>query len=483
MPNGNITIDKGVITSQTDNPDGSISIKAQLPCNQDITLTATPNSGYTLEYIKKNGVAQSGIVPAGDSIVFDSDGEPTINVRFKKTIAAPPTTFKIKVFCDLAVFFRFSPNGTIYRGDIQGEQGGAGPGQFGVEQTYNSGDTLNIYTGITADAWMNLLSPQELLALTIISDTPYTVAPNIIGRQNATFSTVVNRNMNIIIQARLLGALTKYNVSASSNAGGIVSPVSTQVNANTPATVVITPAPGYRIASIRQNGVFVTGSVPNTGGTLTIPSVLQNIEVIVTFELITGNISTALISRIVYSRLIGSATQATAWSDSSYIDATPTYLPGGRRLFSNGIQVVPFNLPYTYAGTYLRTEVDFTTGDVAIDEFIDSQSNNYLRLAIDSIGKDGNDLKINTRLNNVYGNSGNGFSAGQVSLCQLKITNPDGVETTFNHPVTTAGYRVTDILHSYTLTKIGVYILEAEAKLLSGLRTSYCKTFVTVSPA
>jgi hypothetical protein len=476
MPNGNITIDKGVITSQTDNPDGSISIKAQLPCSQDITLTATPNSGYTLEYIKKNGVAESGIAPAGDSIVFNSDGEPTINVRFKKNAAPPAATYKVRIETGgNTVRVQEYFGGPYY--DFYDNLGNP------VEYTVNAGATFApVFSIRPADA-----GGFDFSSIAITKPLPTTYLPSVLNTQTYYYSQVINQDHTFIVYPKLKNSVVNYTLSTvvAGGIGGTATPQSQIVAAAGNANINIVPTAGYKIKSIFVNG-FPNNSFPSSGSySLPVNNINTNTVVTVTFELIgIVDIPAALISRIVYSRLIGSATQATAWSDSSYIDATPTYLPGGRRLFSNGIQVTPFNLPYNYAGTYLRTEVDFTTGDVAIDEFIDSQSNNYMRLAIDSIAKDGNDLKINTRLNNIYGNSGNGFSAGQVALCQLKVTNPDGVVTTFVHPVTTAGYRITDIMHSYTLTKVGVYILETETRLLSGnLKTSYGKTFVTVSPA
>lgn len=484
MASGTILIDKGQITSQTTEPDGSITIKATLPCNEDITLTATPLEGYTLEYIKKNGNPEQGIAPEGDSILWNSDEEPTINIRFKKTNAPTNQTFKVKVFCDVPVNFRFSPAGEVYRGDIQGQMGGAGPGQFGVEQTYNQGDTLTIIASISQDAWLNQITPFELLALTIYSDTPSTVAPNFLGMMTAVFTTTVNRNMEISIQSRIKNTQTYYNVNAliAGNTGGTVSPPTASILAGGSTSITISPAAGYRITYIKKNGQFITDQLPSTGGVLAVNEVLQHTNIEVRFDLIGNNISDAGILFWLASRLVsnGAGTRAEAWFDTSSPNTSP-YL---RSVQSNGQQVNNFTLPFTYYGTYLYALSSWNTPEGVYsvwDEFYDNKSDDYLRLAVQAINKNGANLEIVTRLNNYWGNGLSGFTQGQVAKCQLKITDPDQNITTFNHPVQYVGNNITQITHVLPLVKKGLYIIETETVLVAGnKRSSYSISYLKI---
>lgn len=466
MASGSISIDKGTITSQVNEPDGSITIKATLPCSENITLSATPAVGYELEYIKKNGTPKPSINATGDTYTWLSDEEPTLNVRFKKTVpVTPPSSYKVTVHYNSIIQMQEGAGGTVF------------PGPQTKEFEYAAGST---FTGIFS------ILPLELALFNfqgITVDNVFQVG--VINTQNYTVSVLVNKDISIIAYSKLINTNITYKVYGIAGQGGIVTPASQTVNAGQNATVLVDPDTGKKIKSITRGTEALTG-FPTDGSSYSVPvlNVNADISVVANFEDVSAssNVNTAVIEWIVSSRLISNefGQYANLWQDSSYVNTSVL----SRSVASNGIPQNPFVLPFNYYGTYLVTATTWSTPDgnrTVMDEFQDNVSNDYLRLAVHSIGKDGGSLYITTRLNNYWGNNKTGFAPGQVSKCEMKITDPDGTTTIYQHPVQFVGNATTDITHGYTLPKVGIYMIETETILAAGnKRTSYSKSFVSV---
>ena len=321
----------------------------------------------------------------------------------------------------------------------------------------------------------------NLAGVIITSNTPNTALTGVAGQKSLSASFLITGNMTIRVDVSPVAVTPMFWVDArvKNNVGGTVSPSSQQVpSGGNGIPITYTPAAGWRVKGITRNGFVFTFGLNLSGGTIPV----QNITAYNIYEVEYEPISTTAAQSLFWyasSRLTGSATQATMWEDSTYINATPI----ARRVFKNGVRINPFTMPYNYDGSYLRSEVDFSISETSIDEYFDNLSNNYLRLAINFITFFAGNLSVQTRINNVHGNSNNGFLPSQVQLAQLKITSPTGVVSTFNHTVPTGApaARITDIVHSIPTTQQGKWTIEVECRLTTGTRTSYGKGFFMLS--
>lgn len=380
-------------------------------------------------------------------------------------VAPPPATFTVRVEFNSVCSFQKGYGGQLWNG-------ASVPGF--VQFTYTAGETFTGIFGIVpADA------SQYELSHIVVAQEGMAFLPNVAGMMSYVHTRIIDKNLTFIVYSRLKVATPSFTVTTSVVGGnGTVTPASQVVLSGGNAHATITPASGYRIKSITINNQPLTTPYNRAGGPFVFPAIYANTSIVVIFELIStapADALNAVITWYLWDRLVGSATEALQYDRSSFLNVNIT----DRVHKKNGNIISGFTLPYNYTGDLLRLETTWDVGYTTIDEFYDSLNSNYLRLAIHTVGKDGNTLKITTRLNNSYANAGAGFQPSQVTFCRMKVTRPDSVVLTYNHPIL---YGITDLTHTVPLTIVGVYTIETETILAgSNLRTSYSKTFAELS--
>lgn len=444
----------------------------QVPCGQTLTKLLTADSGKKFSSIKIKRAGEGDV-----DVVFTNNKEhvlvlPNIDKDAEIVVCQvnddpmPPSKFKVRVqFNDANAQIQLGFGGTTYDG--YGNMGLPRYPTAGIEYTEGQ-----LFVGFV-QVKPAVLFWNELFMITV-NGTPL---PSVVGNGTYLIERLVTQDLFIVIATRPKGSTQSYTVTTSVAGSGSVTPSSQTVNAGGNAFITISPAAGMEVKSVTLGTTPLTAFNKN-GGSLNLGAIYSNVNAHVVFGPInTGNqpANNAVINWYIYDRLVGSDTQALQYDRSAYINTNIV-----ERVHKRNGNIIPgFNLPYNYTGDMLRLETTWSVGQTTIDEFLDSLNANYLRLAIQSMGKDGNNLKVNTRLNNSYANAGAGFQASQVRFCRLKVTDPNGTTLNYNHPVLQG---ITDLMHTIPLTVVGVYTIETETVLQSSsLLTSYSKTFAELS--
>jgi hypothetical protein len=437
--NGVVTLSAGQIISQVEQPDGSVDIVATMPCNTAIVLGATPNSGFLLDFIKKNGVSVP-VNQEGDAISFNSDEEPLVSIRFKQA-PPPPIGYNITLT-------RTAGSGTISPAE-------------------------GTYTAIAGSSFTANINAAANWTITSIKINGANVALPAGTVSYTVQLTNIQMNYDVVVTfGQTLWQFVAYVVGGS----GSVSPsTSTYVAPNTNIPVTITPSPGWEIASANIDGVSYPLS-SRTAQTIYIRLERQLMQFYVTFRQIVN--TGGPIEFYIASRLTGDNFQATAWQDIQLGSVSVA----SRSASDQGFVISPVVFPYPYGGTNLSTSTVWNTPSGALgvsDTYFDNRHPQYLRLALNALSKSGSTLTLQTRLNNTLANGGAGFTAGQVSVCQLIVTNSaTGVSQTFTHPVQPG---ITDVSHNYTIPSPGLYTIETRTIIVDRYQqTSYSKSYVKV---
>ncbi|WP_054696641.1 InlB B-repeat-containing protein [Geotalea toluenoxydans] len=110
------------------------------------------------------------------------------------------------------------------------------------------------------------------------------------GVHYINLSTAFDKPFNLAGKSFLFAKL--YNVTASTNGNGTITPISTATTYGGSSTFAITPADGYLLTSLTDNGVDVTASVSNNSYTIT--NVTANHTVMATFNKLICTVSSSV---------------------------------------------------------------------------------------------------------------------------------------------------------------------------------------------
>lgn len=434
-----------------------------LPQGQAFNKLILADSGMKFNFIKLNGENQVFTnekehivaVPAGSE-----DAE--IIVCQVEDVAPPPSKFRVRVEFNAAdAQIKTAWDGIVYDG-YGIFSGFAQYPPAGIE--YTSGELFTGFIQIKPGS----LNTSELFQINV-NGVP---RPSIVGTSTTLIEFVVSQDSVVQILTRSKGSIVNHTVRATSSGGGTVTPATRIVQAGQSAFLQITPDAGKIVKSFTVNQQ-ANNTYNQNGGQHNLGAIYADTDAHIIFGDAVSSVpaANAIINWFIYDRLTGSDTEALLYDRSTFINTNITE----RTHKKNGVTIAGFSLPYAYTSDKLMLLTAWDVGYNTIDEFIDSLNANYLRLAIHSMGKDGNNLFITTRLNNSYARNRQGWRAADVSVCRLKVTDPNGAVLLYNHPVLS---RITDLTHTVPLTVVGVYTFETETILSpSGLQTSYAKAF------
>ena len=227
------------------------------------TISFTPDDGYRIKSVKKDGTNVTSSVSNGQYTVSNIQGSTTVEVEFE---AIPPTTYTLTI--KATGNGSASYNSTTVRNATK-------------TFTVNQGSSATI--GFTPDTGYRIKSVKKdgTNVTSSISNGQYTVS-NIQG------NTTVEVEFEAITHTLSITAMG--NGSAYYNSTTIRNTTKTfTVNEGTSVTVSFTPDDGYRIKSVKLNSTNVTSSVTNNK--YTISNITTDVSLEVEFEAITHTLS------------------------------------------------------------------------------------------------------------------------------------------------------------------------------------------------
>ena len=223
------------------------------------TITFTPDTGYRIKSVKKDGTDVTSSVSNNKLTVSNITANTTVAVTFEEI---PPTYYDLTITA--------SGNGTASYNDTSVR---------GKSQTFSVEEGANATITFTPDTGYRIKSVKKNG-----TDVTSSVSNNQLTVSNITANTTV-----AVVFEEIPPTYYDLTISASGNGSATYSGTSVRnksqtfsVEEGTNATITFTPDTGYRIKSVKKNGTDVTSSVTNNQ--LTVSNITANTTVAVTFE-------------------------------------------------------------------------------------------------------------------------------------------------------------------------------------------------------
>ena len=222
------------------------------------TITFTPDTGYRIKSVKKNGTNVTSSVTNNQYTVSNISANTTVAVVFEQK---PPT------------YHNFSLTAS-----------GNGTADYGGTSVRNSTSIFSLLEGTDATV---TFTPDAGNVISMVKLNGINVTPYVTNNQYTVTSISANTTLTVEFeqQAPIYHDLTLTatgNGSASYNGTTVRGKSQTfSVEEGANATITFTPDTGYRIKSVKKNGTDVTSSVTNNQYTVSITS---NTTVAVVFE-------------------------------------------------------------------------------------------------------------------------------------------------------------------------------------------------------
>ena len=224
------------------------------------TITFTPDAGYKIKSVKKNGTNVTSSVTNNQYTVSNIAADVTVEVEFE------------------AITHTLSITATGY-----------GSASYNSTSIRNTTKTFTVNEGSSATI---TFSPDDGYKIKSVKLNSTNVTSSVANNQYTVSNIAADVTVEVEFEAithTLSITATGYG-SASYNSTSIRNTTKTfTVNEGTSATIAFTPDAGYKIKSVKKNGTNVTSSVANNQYTVSIIAADVNVEV--EFEAITHTLS------------------------------------------------------------------------------------------------------------------------------------------------------------------------------------------------
>lgn len=189
-------------------------------------FTIVPNSGYTIDYVTDNTMDVTANVNNNTYTLTNIANNHDIYVVFMPS-GAPSDTYTVSAATD--------GHATVTP----------------ANSTVNAGDNLTLT--ITTDAGYHVLT---------VTDNGTDVTANVSNNTYSLSNISANHVIYVTCENDNIPA-DSYTVTVSTDGNATANPANTTVNAGDNLTITITPNTGYRVSTIFDNGIDVTGDFGN----------------------------------------------------------------------------------------------------------------------------------------------------------------------------------------------------------------------------